>query len=966
MSFLVRKLDGNPVAINDLGITITGTTGTTFDLSFLSPEHIADSDDLVATLGSTLEVLDPRDDSTALSTAEGTNAVRAANDPQYGIQFGRFAALDAPTTVINTGEIARFDGTDFEAISPNTFFTDNAEEVEDIVGGMLTGTQSDITVVYDDANGELDFTIDDVFLRNTGDTLDSGTLTIASGATLDVASGGSFTIDAGATATIATPTGGFTNANSIVNKSFVDSISAGLDPKESVRVGTTPTDGPLGSGTFGTTIQGQTQANYDGIGSNGSFTGGTGYAVSDTITLTDGAVITVDAVSSGVVSQFTVTTAGSTNVAGTTVSQASTSGGGSGFTLTPGSNNIDGEYNPSGGPNTSGQFTGLDLSSATGDSIDGIFFTGTSSTGLVVGDRVLIKNQADPKQNGIYEITAAPTADDVTLTRAEDQDGTPSNEVSGGNFTFVEDTTDINASSVNSNTGWVVIFDGTITLNTDDVVWSQFSGAGAVNAGIGLSQTGVTIDLDLDDLTTATVALTDEVAFHDADGAANASGSQTRKSTIQNVVQDLDIPFSITASGIIARTGEDTYASRTIQVNGAGALDGLAVTNGDGVSGDPTIGLDIQNLPALAEATDGNDRVPVFNVSTGANEYYTVNQIATASSSNSFETWAGAGNTTGDISIVADSATDTATLTGGIGISIDFDAATDTVTWTFGNFGMADTPVQFADTVPFFDSSNLDEPEFRSFQNIVNDLDVPHNITANGIIVRTAADNYASRTITASVAAGEEGIAVTDGDGVAGNPTIGVDINNQTNSADDLVATDEVLVFDGTNNVSMTGQQVADGVETILGLPDGLTTSTINGQPIVTYTDSTRTKQLSVESNTLSFGEKKVDHLDWLNLVGDAVHADTGYIAPLNGTLVMATGMTVETNGNTKDIHLFVNGVDQGSIGQLTGAGPIDTFTSTTLDIDFAQGDRLRLQGQGSGTSKIDDTQVTLYIRWRA
>lgn len=86
----------------------------------------------------------------------------------------------------------------------------------------------------------------------------------------------------------------------------------------------------------------QTHVDYDGISPNGSFVGGTGYVVADTITLSDGSVITVDAVAAGVVTDFTVTSVGATlTPVGLELTQTSTSGVGTGFTLTPGTANID-------------------------------------------------------------------------------------------------------------------------------------------------------------------------------------------------------------------------------------------------------------------------------------------------------------------------------------------------------------------------------------------------------------------------------------------------------------------------------------------------------------------------------------------------------------------------------------------------------------------------------------------------
>ena len=94
---------------------------------------------------------------------------------------------------------------------------------------------------------------------------------------------------------------------------------------------------------------GQNETNYDGSGSNGSFVGGDGaggtaYVAADTITLTDGTVITVDTINAnGDVTEFTVTTAGnSAAVAGVAIAQDTTSGTGTGFTLTPGTANLTG------------------------------------------------------------------------------------------------------------------------------------------------------------------------------------------------------------------------------------------------------------------------------------------------------------------------------------------------------------------------------------------------------------------------------------------------------------------------------------------------------------------------------------------------------------------------------------------------------------------------------------------------
>jgi hypothetical protein len=104
---------------------------------------------------------------------------------------------------------------------------------------------------------------------------------------------------------------------------------------------------PIASSIGGDVINGQTEADYDGVGNNGTFVGGDGaggtaYVAADTITLSDGTVITVDTVDgNGDVTEFTVTTVGGSNsAAAVQLTQSSTSGSGTSFSITPGTANI--------------------------------------------------------------------------------------------------------------------------------------------------------------------------------------------------------------------------------------------------------------------------------------------------------------------------------------------------------------------------------------------------------------------------------------------------------------------------------------------------------------------------------------------------------------------------------------------------------------------------------------------------
>ena len=102
---------------------------------------------------------------------------------------------------------------------------------------------------------------------------------------------------------------------------------------------------------------------------------------------------------------------------------------------------------------------------------------------LVAGNRVLVKDQTTASQNGIYIVASG------AWTRSADFDNTPGTEVSPGSFTFVEEGT------TNANSGWVLTTNGTIIIGTTALTFAQFSGAGQITAGAGLTKTGNTIDV---------------------------------------------------------------------------------------------------------------------------------------------------------------------------------------------------------------------------------------------------------------------------------------------------------------------------------------------------------------------------------------------------------------------------------------------------------------------------------------
>jgi hypothetical protein len=99
---------------------------------------------------------------------------------------------------------------------------------------------------------------------------------------------------------------------------------------------------------------------------------------------------------------------------------------------------------------------------------------------VVVGDRVLVKDQSTQSANGIYTVASGAWA------RATDMDSWI--EVPAA-YTFVERGT------VNADTGWVCTSDPGGVIGTNNIVWAQFSGGGSITAGTGMTKTANTLDV---------------------------------------------------------------------------------------------------------------------------------------------------------------------------------------------------------------------------------------------------------------------------------------------------------------------------------------------------------------------------------------------------------------------------------------------------------------------------------------
>jgi len=174
---------------------------------------------------------------------------------------------------------------------------------------------------------------------------------------------------------------------------------------------------------------------------------------------------------------------------------------------------------------------------------------------LTLNMRVLVKDQSPATENGIYYVSTA-GAGGATLVLTRALDANQPAELTGGSFTFVEQGT------TQAENGYVFTHNGEPTFgagNTDLTV-AQFSGAGQVIAGTGLTKSGNTI---------------------------NAVGS----TTIRANADTLEVKSTATAGQVLRSTGTENAAAVYGQLDlaNSNAVTGIAAV-ANGGTGVNTIG----------------------------------------------------------------------------------------------------------------------------------------------------------------------------------------------------------------------------------------------------------------------------------------------------------------------------------------------------------------------------------------
>ncbi len=182
---------------------------------------------------------------------------------------------------------------------------------------------------------------------------------------------------------------------------------------------------------------------------------------------------------------------------------------------------------------------------------------------LSSGDRVLLKDQSAASENGIYIFNGSSSA----MTRAPLADTAA--ELNGAALFITEGSTNADEAYVQTAT--------ISSLGSDSVTFVRFSGLGQVTAGLGLTKTGDTLNVSVDD---SSIEITGD--------SLNIKASGITDGMLAGSISAAKLAGSIGDSKLSTITTANKVSGSAIQLNGSGGLENssglkisdLAVTDG--------------------------------------------------------------------------------------------------------------------------------------------------------------------------------------------------------------------------------------------------------------------------------------------------------------------------------------------------------------------------------------------------
>lgn len=541
-----------------------------------------------------------------------------------------------------------------------------------------------------------------------------------------------------------------------------------------------------------------------------------------------------------------------------------------------------------------------------GDTVDGVT--------LAEGDRVLVKSQTNAAQNGIYVVQASGAA-----LRASDFN--EPGEVDGGDFIFV------NSGTLYGDTGWVQVTDNVVTIGTDPIVFTQFSGAGTYTAGTGLVLNGSQFAIGNTVVTTS-----------DSQTLSSKSISLGTNTLTGNISQFNE---ALTDADFATLNGTETLTNKTISVGGNNVIT-IFSTN-------------VYDWDSATRNRFGT----LLNVSDGVTKTFD-------SLSNTY--------TVGLDSTIAKT-TDTQTLT-----NKTISLANNTVSGTIAQFNTALSDGNFA-TISGYETisnktinlaNNLVSGTISDFNAALSDANFATQTGAETLINKNI--SFANNTISGTIS--EFNASISDGDFASLNGSE-VLINKTINSANNTITVTSTDVSDFNEAaVDVVANAITSGTHTNITVSYNDNAGTINITAAPGYSDEQAQDAIGNNLGTgLSYddssGAISVNTTTIQTRVADVSDTEIGYLAnvtsdiqaqinsklnkagdTMTGALTLSGAPTDPLHAATKGyvdaaveglhVHPSVKAATTGNITLATDVENGDTLDGVTL----ATGDRILVKDQ--------------------
>lgn len=194
----------------------------------------------------------------------------------------------------------------------------------------------------------------------------------------------------------------------------------------------------------------------------------------------------------------------------------------------------------------------------------------------------------------------------------------------------------------------------------------------------------------------------------------------------------------VTTSGLLVQISSGNWVTREIVANTSADRLGIEIINGDGINGNPTVGLNIEGLVELsANAISGNDFFVVYSNSNDVNRKVTLSSVFAVNTPSNYK-WFNI--TDGTNTATPDAAQDTLTVFGS-GVAVTINPVTDTIEFNLG-----------FDALP--PSSPINDPgQLSDFEIAVYDTgNTEHRlVNAQDLILTQVEEIYASANATGAV-----------------------------------------------------------------------------------------------------------------------------------------------------------------------------------------------------------------------